>query len=204
MTNEATNAEKLLWSQVPVPQTNVSVYEALHGRRMAWKFKGTSVPREALDRMLATAIWAPNHRLTEPWRFFVMEKDTPLRKRIADLVYDGLMAEWDDTRRAEPYRTKVLAPPIVIYTYCVQGSDEFVAKENYAATFIAMQNIALAGHAEGLSVNWDTGRVTRVPGLAEALGAEPDWDVQAMMAIGYPDDEPKSSRTPVTQFVRWG
>ena len=77
MTNEATNAEKLLWSQVPVPQTNVSVYEALHGRRMAWKFKGTDVPREALDRMLATAIWAPNHRLTEPWRFFVMEKGTP-------------------------------------------------------------------------------------------------------------------------------
>ena len=204
MTNKATNIEKLLWSQVPVPQTNVSVYEALYGRRMAWKFKDTPVPREALDRMLATAIWAPNHRLTEPWRFFVMEKGTPLRKRIADLVYDGLMAEWDDARRAEPYRTKILAPPIAIYVYCVQGSDEFVTKENYAATSIAMQNIALSGHAEGLSVNWDTGRVTRVPGLAQVLGTEPDWDILAMMAIGYPDEESKSSRTPVTQFVRWG
>jgi nitroreductase len=196
--------ERVPWDQVPVPHTNITVYEALHRRRMAWKFQDRPVPIDALERMLATAVWAPNHRLTEPWRFLIMAKDSPLRKMTADLVYQGLRAEWQSERRAEPYRTKVLAPPIVMYAFYVDGSDQYVTRENYASTVCALHNIGLAGYAEGLSVTWDTGRVTRVPGLDAALGSEQGWNVLAMLSIGYPDDSSASSRTPASNFVRWG
>ena len=82
MTTEMINS-----SEVAVPSTQTSVYEAIFGRRMSKEFTDADVPREALERMLDAAIWAPNHRLTEPWRFFVLEKDSPAREQIADLVW---------------------------------------------------------------------------------------------------------------------
>ncbi|MEX2599940.1 MAG: nitroreductase [Dehalococcoidia bacterium] len=196
-------ASKVAWDEVPVPECQMSVYEALHTRRMAWKLKDTPVPREALERMLNTAVWAPNHRLNEPWRFFVVEKDTPARQQLADVIHDALLKEWGEERRAAPYKDKVLDPPVILYAYYVDDPDAFKAKENYAAVIAALQNISLAGAAEGLSVSWDTGRVTRVPEVDRVLGAEDNWQVLAMLAIGYPDEKAQTSRTPVEAFTRW-
>jgi nitroreductase len=196
-------AEKVVWNQVKVPETNMSVYEALHKRRMAWSFQDKPVPREAVERMMNTAVWAPNHRLNEPWRFLVLEKDSPVRQEVAETIYQSLVKEWDSERRAAPYKDKVLDPPIVIYSYYVDNEDWFVAKENYAAVIAAMQNISLAGAAEGLAVTWDTGRVTRVPEIDQLMGAEENWKVLAMLSVGYPAEESQSSRTPANEFTRW-
>lgn len=197
-----TNAPaKQLWRDVPVPKTPVTVYEALHHRRMAWKFQDRPVPHEALERMLATAVWAPNHRLTEPWRFVVLEKDTPLRRRVADLAHQGVLEA--DPRRATAYRAKITDPPVLIYAYSVRGPNEEATRENYAAVVCALHNVGLAGVAEGIAVTWETGGVTRVPGLGDALGAAADWDMVAMASAGYPDEPSNSARTPATHFVRW-
>ncbi len=199
----ANQGKKLVWTEVEVPKTSVTVYEALHRRRMAWKFKDQPVPKEAINRMLAAAVWAPNHRWNEPWRFFVIEQDSPVRKKVADAVFKGLMEEWDSERRAAPYRDKVLEAPVVIYVYHLADDDWFIEKENYAATVAAQLNLSLAGFAEGLSVTWDTGRVTRVPEVDKILGAEASWKLMTMLSIGYPDEESVSARTPVTELARW-
>jgi nitroreductase len=199
----ASHAGKVVWSDVGVPQTQVSVYEALHKRRMSWKFLDKPVPKEALERMIATAVWAPNHRNNEPWRFFVIDKDSPKRQEVADAVFKGLMGEWDNERRATPYREKLLDAPALIYVYHLANDDWFVEKENYAAVVAAMQNISLAGFAEGLAVTWDTGWVTRIPAVDQVLGAESDWKVMTTLSIGYPDEESQSSRTPVSTFATW-
>ena len=67
----------------------------------------------------------------------------------------------------------------------------------------AAHNIALAGVAEGLAVTWETGGPTRHPELARTLGAEDDWELATMLSIGYPDEDPPSQRTPVSNYVRW-
>ena len=64
----------------------MSVYHAIYGRRMVWSFKETDVSRMAIERMLDAAVWAPNHRMTEPWRFVVLEKASPTRRKTSDLV----------------------------------------------------------------------------------------------------------------------
>ena len=89
MTSNASSSEpdaKIASDAVSVPATDVSVYEALYRRRMSWQLSSTPVSRETIDRMLAAAVWAPNHRLTEPWRFFVVDHDSPVRQRVADLA----------------------------------------------------------------------------------------------------------------------
>ena len=181
----------------------LSVYHAIYLRRMAWAFKPAAVPRSAIERMLDAAVWAPNHRMTEPWRFFVLEKDSPARRQASDLAYASVLQLTDNTRYAVAAREKVLAPPYVICAYSTPGPDEETTKENYAAVCCAVQNIALAGAAEGLAVTWDTGGVTRHPELKGLLGAEAEWELAAMLLIGFPSESPSSRRTPVSRFVRW-
>lgn len=181
----------------------LSVYHAIYGRRMAWTFTPAAVSRSAIERMLDAAIWAPNHRLTEPWRFFALAKDSRARLKAGDLAHAAVLQRTDNVRQAEAAREKVLAPAWVIYAYSAPGPNEETTRENYAAVCCAVQNIALAGTAEGLAVTWETGGITRHPELKPLLGAEDEWELAAMLMIGYADEAPTSRRTPVSQFARW-
>ena len=194
---------KLTIGECTVPETNVSVYEALYQRRMAWSFKDEAVPREVLDRLLETAVWAPNHRLTEPWRVFVLEKGSQALEKAADLARDFRMQVQGNQQRADATRKSMMDTPVIMYLYYTPGRDEEGTKENYASVCCAAQNMALAGVAEGLAVTWETGGPTRHPDLGKTLGAEDDWMLATMLSIGYPDEDPPSTRTPVSNFVHW-
>ena len=148
-------------------------------------------------------MWAPNHRLTEPWRFFVLEKGSEGRRKVADLANQFSLRQNNNPARAEAMRREVLEPPVVIYVYCVPGPNEEVTRENYAAVCCAAHNISLAGVAEGLAVTWETGGPTRDPKLREALGAEENWMLAVMLSIGVPAEPSKSLRTPVARHLRW-
>ena len=183
--------------------TPLSVYHAIYGRRSAWKFTDRPVDRMAIERMMDAAIWAPNHRLTEPWRFFVLEQGSAERLKAAELASEFQLQRTGDQRRADGARQKVLEPPVVIYVYTVPGTDDETTKENYASACIAAHNISLAGTAEGLAVTWETGGAIRHPGLAELLGAEESWQMTAMLLVGHPGEHPVSRRSPALGFVRW-
>ena len=181
----------------------LSVYHAIYSRRSAWRFSAAPVDRMAIERMLDAAVWAPNHRLTEPWRFFVLEPGSRARTAAAELAAEFQLERSGDPRRAEAARRKVLDPPVVMYIYAVPGADEAATKENYASVCIAAHNISLAGAAEGLAVTWETGGATRHPGLKALLGAEESWDLATMLLIGHPGEHPVSRRSPASGFTHW-
>lgn len=187
---------------MPSPR-DISVYQAIYGRRMAWTFKPDRVPSSVIDQLLDAAVWAPNHRLTEPWRFFVLEPDSPARIAAAQLAHDAALERGGDTRRAEAAREKILVPPCVIYVYCIPGPDEDTTRENYAAVCCAIQNMALAGAAEGLAVTWETGGAVRHPDLKAILGADESWELTTALLIGYAGERPPARRTAVSNFVTW-
>ena len=203
MSTDSRGEAKLSVADCPVPETNVSVYEALYQRRMAWEFKSDPVPKEALERMLQTAVWAPNHRLTEPWRFFVLEKGSDALDKAAGLAYDFSMQRNNNPQRAEATRQSMLNTPVLMYLYYTPGRDEEGTRENYASVCCAAHNMALAGVAEGLAVTWETGGPTRHPDLAETLGAGDGWMLATMLSIGYPAEDPNSQRTAVGNFINW-
>ena len=182
---------------------SLSVYHAIYGRRSAWKFSDKPVDKMAVERMLDAAVWAPNHRLTEPWRFFVLEQGSPERLKAADLAYEFQLQRTEDEKRADAARQKVLEPPIAIYVYTVPGPHDETTKENYASVCIAAHNISLAGTAEGLAVTWETGGVTRHPALKGLLGADESWEIATMLLVGHPGEHPPARRSSVSGFVKW-
>lgn len=195
--------------EVAIPDTQTSVYEAIFGRRMTKEFTDAEVPREALERMLDAAIWAPNHRLTEPWRFFVLEKDSPARERIAELAwqyaYDNVASPNETIKQhvADNNKSRVMDAPALIYAYSVPGPNDETTQENYASVCCAVHNMALAAVAEGLNLDWSTGSVTRHPKLPDALGADSEWALVGALFIGEAADEPVSSRSPAPSIVSW-
>ena len=195
-------ANKLSPDSVGIPTSDLSVYEAIYRRRMAWRFKDTPVSRDVVDRLLETAVWAPNHRLTEPWRFFVLEKGTEARRQAAEAAYEYSL-EGGSRGRAEATRNKVLAPPVLIYAFSKPGDNDEVARENYASVCCAVQNMSLAAVAEGLTVTWETGRTTRSPQLRQILGAKKKWQMVGALSVGFPDEELNPPRTPVSRFTTW-
>ena len=198
-----TTTNRLRSGNVTAPVSGVSVYEAIHNRRMNNEFSDEVPDRDALARMLDAAVWAPNHKLTNPWRFFVLEKGGEKRAQVAQLAYDNLFARSGNHEHADGSRQRVLDAPALIYVYSVPGDTEELTQENYAAACCAVQNLLLAAVAEGLAGDWSTGNTTRHPQLAEAMGGEQDWTMVGALFIGHPSRPSASVRAPADEVTAW-
>jgi nitroreductase len=196
-------------TDVSIPATSVSVYDAIFRRRMSKEFMDDSVSDETLNRLFDAAVWAPNHRLTEPTRFFVLEKGSAVRERVAEFAAEVAYRKVvnpnpnQKQRSADASRSRVLDAPAAVYVYSVPGDNDEVTRENYATSCCAVQNMALAAVAEGLTLDWSTGGVTQHERLSETLGAEPDWAMVGALFIGKAKAVPNSRRKPSSEVVSW-
>jgi nitroreductase len=196
-------------SDVKVPSTSVSVYDAIFRRRMSKEFMDDPVSDETLNRLFDAAVWAPNHRLTEPSRFIVLEKGSAARERVAELAAEVAYRNvvnpnpQQKQRSADASRNRVLDAPAAVYVYSVPGDNDEVTRENYATACCAVQNMALAAVAEGVTLDWSTGGVTQHERLSETLGAEPEWAMVGALFIGKAKVVPNSRRKPTSEVVSW-
>ena len=198
-----TQSSRVRSGSVMPPATATTVYEAIHARRMNNEFTDETPSRESLQRMLDAAIWAPNHRLTNPWRFVVLERGGAKRAEVAQLAYDHMYQRNQNDEFASGSRQRVLDAPGLIYVFSVPGDNEEMTQENYAAACCAVQNLLLAAVAEGLAGDWSTGNTTRHRGLAEAMGGDPDWMMVGALFIGYPARPSASVRASVGEVTAW-
>ncbi len=200
---------KINSSDVKVPKSSVSVYDAIFRRRNVKEFTGEPVSEETLERLFSTAVWAPNHRLTEPTRFFAIRKDSSMRHKIAEVAwqttYDGVVNPnpAQKQRSADASKERVLNAPAMVYVYSLTGDNEEVTRENYATSCCAVQNMALAAVAEGLYMDWSTGGLTKLPDLAQTLGADEDWTMVGVVFIGKATEVPNTQRMPHSEVVSW-
>lgn len=70
----------------------MDVIEAIHTRRSIGKVKQDKIPVETIEQILEAGVWAPNHRHTEPWKFFVLRGKgrEQLGQALADIMREGM------------------------------------------------------------------------------------------------------------------
>lgn len=177
----------------------MDVMEAIRTRRSIVRFRQDAVPAEQLVTLLEAGLWAPNHHLTEPWRFVVIGPETQaaLAERYGELR--AMKVPEEAAARRERVRQDGVAKfrglPNVVAVIVNQEGDEQRRREDYAAVCCAMQNIQLAGWAEGVGMKWSTSILTRDPVAFELLGVEPDSElIVGLLYIGYPEDVPVRGR----------
>lgn len=181
----------------------MEAYDAIMTRRSMPRTTGEPPDRAQIERLLDAAVRAPNHHLTEPWRFVVLTGDA--LRDLGDAWAAGAAREGKDP---ESVRHKPLRAPVVI---CVvarpKGHLRKVSDvEEHHAVGAAIQNILLAAHATGLAAMLRTGPAAHVPEVLRHLGLRDGELVAGYVYVGYPppdDDRPMSRRTPAHELTEW-
>ncbi len=201
-------------------------YEALYGRRDVRRFRSDPVPDEVLRRMLDAAHHAGSVGLMQPWNFLVI-RSSDVRRRVFEVFRSENVeaaGRYSGERRTLYESLKlqgILEAPLNLAITCdrnrrgphVLGRNSDPDTDLYS-TCCAVQNLWLAGRAEGVGVGWvsilDPKAVGAILGLPEGVV------LVAYLCMGYPvefRDRPMleevgwESRTPLEDVVfqdGWG
>jgi nitroreductase len=186
---------------------------AIIDRRSVKAFSRRPVSRALLAELIDLAVWAPNHRLNEPWRFYVL--DGASRASLGDIARRVTLARFDTAPGADPARTELraaqaeaewAATPALVYLSALSDPKPEVDRENYAAACCAAQNLMLAATSVGLATFWSSGAVARSAELRAFVGATPREQFVGLFRVGYPDPEllrPVGRRNPGARFTVW-
>lgn len=163
---------------------------AIRTRRTHKAYKPEPLPREQVAELLELARWAPNHHLTNPWRFRVVGP------RALERLKEAAGPE------AAPKLDR--APTLIACTGLVCGEDEITAEEDLHATACAAYAVLLGAHARGLAAYWRTPGVLRTEAGREALGIGPGERFVGLLYLGRPVQKQRPpERAPLEQYAEW-
>jgi nitroreductase len=163
----------------------VELEPAIRRRRTHKQYGSEPVSETVVRELVDLARFAPNHKVTNPWRFRLLGPET--RARIAALVPD---AEVIKLRRA----------PTLLLVTAVQSDDPVLAQEDVLATAAATYAVLLAATGRGLASYWRTPSCFREQPLRELLGLAENEVVVAVVHLGPPvTDPPAKERAPVDE-----
>ena len=184
----------------------MSLSDAIQQRRSIKRFTDRPVSREEIERLLTAATLAPNHRLTQPWRFHVLGPE-------ARYAYGAALGERKAKKAATPEAGKALrdtvasehrALPAMIVVAVVKSDNPEIAEEDYAAAMMGVQNLALAAVDMGLGTHIKTGAVMEDPAARSAAGVGDDERIIAVVNVGTPADVPPAKmRNPLSSCTTW-
>jgi len=180
--------------------------EALRTRRSIAKLGG-DVSDTDVRSLIEAALWAPNHRLTEPWRFTVLRGAA--RERLGAAWAATLAQETKLTGEAreaflEREAGKPLRAPVLIVVSVRTDPDPVVAAEDFAAGAAAVQNLLLAANALALGAMWRTGEMAYRKEINAVLGLEAGDRIVAIVYLGRPATDPPQARPrQIDSAVRW-
>src|SRR6184192_2947736 len=107
--------------------------DAIHRRTSVRRFRPDPVPRETIAQVLDCAVRAPNHKLTQPWRFAVLTGAA--RSRFAEIRARHRSKRYADAASpeaqagAEKVRREALETPAFIVVMCAVSPDELTREE---------------------------------------------------------------------------
>lgn len=174
--------------------------EVLRGRRTINLFLQTPVPGALLHDAIEAATWAPNHHVTEPWRFYRLGAQAI--EDCLDLCRE-LVAAKKGEKAADFKRQSWSEKPGWVAVTCRHSEDELLEREDYAACSAAVQNMLLYLWKAGVGSKWTTGDITRDPRFFNIIGADPlEEFVVALVWCGYPKLTPTQSRKGLEQVLK--
>lgn len=165
------------------------------------------VHKEQIDTILNSAIWAPNHGMTQPWRFKVFMQDG--KKKLADFLEEMYVKHIPKERQTDLKRARMQNRPAAasaIIAVCMerQASEKIPEIEEVMAVACAVQNMYLTCTAYGLGGFWSTPKFMSLPDTNTFLGLGKKDKCLGFFYIGYPSaDWPKGQRKPIEYVTEW-
>lgn len=182
-------------------------YKTVNKRRSVRDFQSKPVEKGKLRRVLEAGLKAPSHNHLGEWELILI-KDIDRRKEVLELepstrdFTDEMVNEWTKGAtdefvkemylKALPVQKRMLmnAPELLVVCFrmrkALKDCRTLFDLNCFASVWACIENILLAMAAEGLY------GVTKIPyetaSLKKALGLPGDYEVAAIIPIGYPQD----------------
>ena len=149
--------------------------ELAAARRTHKAFGAEPVARETLLELFELARLAPNHHLTQPWRFRVLGPESLARLKEAGGPSEGLKLD--------------RAPTLVVASAKLSG-ELLQDEEDVCATAAAIMLVLLGATERGLASYWRTPGVLRTARGREAAGVPEGERVLGLVHLGEPARQP--------------
>jgi len=163
--------------------------EAIRSRRTHKAYDPQAVDPETLGELLELARWAPNHHLTNPWRFRVLGP--------------GALARLKGAGGGDAAAKLDRAPTLVAVSAVLTG-DPIGDEEDMLAAGCAAYIVLLAAHGRGLASYWRTPGMLRTPAGRAALRVGDDERLIGLLHLGHPrQDQRVPEREALQAVVSW-
>ena len=162
--------------------------------------RDTAVPREIIERIVATGGAAPNHRTTRPLRVAVLQDDA--RFRFGETLADEMARRGDDTAKVEKTRTKYGRAPVVLVVGSADGETDLETEENRYTVAAAIQNMLLMIESFGLRALWSTPPKGTDAAISHFCEFEPHVHTIGIVYLGSPTTETPTKARPAP-IVTW-
>lgn len=203
--------------------------ELMHTRRSVRRFTAELPSAGLIERVLRDALSAPSASNKQPWRFYVIQA-----RSMIDAMAQAVRASIEQIAASVPsesepafraygdYFTRFEAAPLVIAPICRGPQllsnlcDETLASETRASvaamerdsalvsTALALENLLLSAHANGLGASAMTGPLVAAPRLRALLSVPDSWSLVALVPLGYAAEVPQTTeRKQLEAVVRW-
>lgn len=182
------------------PDEAAAVVRALRERRTVGPLRfdaGQKPDHEVILEAIESARWAPNHKRTEPWRFYLLGADKIAR--LADVNAERMQNTGTAPERIELKHAEWNSTPGVMIMLCQHAPEhsDILRQENYAACAAAAQNFQLHLFAHGIASKWSTAACWDLPSFWELLGLDGQPENSEPVGIffyGIPASQPTPMR----------
>jgi nitroreductase len=167
-----------------------SLSELVRARRTTKVFGPEPLDRQTIEELLELARWAPNHHLTNPWRFTVLGPQA--LERLKQAAGPEAAAKLDR------------APTLIAVGATQSGDDPVQDEEDLLAAGCAAFLVLLGAEERGLASYWRTPAVLRTPEGRAALNVPDDVHLVGLLHLGpRRQEQPTPERAPLQDVVTW-
>lgn len=163
----------------------MDVMEVIKTRRSIREYKDQRIAKDALEKIVDAARFAPTARGVEPWEFIVITQSDTLKK-IADLAENGRF---------------VAQASSCIAVFC--RDTKYYLEDGCAAT----ENMLIAAASLGIGSCWVAGDKKPYCGQVNKLLDVPDsFKLVSLIALGYPlskDSFRIKDKRPLNDLIHW-
>ncbi len=191
---------------------NQTLFDFITSRRSCMNFLNKQehpVSQTAITQCLKAAITAPNHKMTQPWRFWLPNEN--LTHKLADIYAENRASKRCSKESAnyqdfyEKAVQKFIDFPQIILVGQVVSKNEVTRKEDYAACACAIQNFQLMAWQQNLGMKWSTGPIINDPNTYQTLNINAsEIELIGILYIGNIDNNcmpSEISRKPLDEVI---
>jgi nitroreductase len=160
------------------------ILSAIKNRRSIRRYTKDEVPDRAIEAMLEAGRWAPSGLNNQPWKFIII-KDKNVKQRLSILTESSGIV-------------KRCSACIAVFYYLPGGYNR---DKDVLAIGACVQNMLLAAYSLGIGTVWLGEILNRKADVNKLLGVGDDCELMAVVAVGYPDQSPKSSRKKLSNLI---